>query len=745
VSTHTDELGVALTRFMGLLLTARAAKFNHDQPAIAAIRECATLVAGLLPESLANAEVRWSVGHGNWAAVPWIAVLHPQITDTTQHGIYPVLLFDESLYAVELALAQGVTNLKTALGRRDAVRVMAERATVVRPDLGGLRPLGFAADTDVDLGGSPLGRDYAASVIVHRRYAVGELPTSTISREVAALLEAYGDLLTAGVLNQWDDTTTDPDSDADSSSRHAVMVYVNRDANENFEFGGQDGWWGWKEPPSGLEALRPDDLIVFGRGFDNGSPRVSNAVWQRGHLGEVVVGRITQPPERTDQRIMPDEFTGAASYPWKVRFEHVGAEEQVSLLPAVRLSAEAVEGLRLSATTRGAGILVPVRGSSLLEEFADDNPQPTAATPAEVAFAASQFLADVEESGLRFASTDVTAFLAAALTKPFTILTGQSGSGKTQLAERLGDWFGSDQTGRPRCLLVPVRPDWTGPEYLFGYQDVLRSSPGKRVWAVPDALEFMMQARAEPHAPFLLLLDEMNLAHVERYFADFLSGLESRKDILPELTFRDGEWIATGNSQRLPFPRNLLVIGTVNVDETTYLFSPKVLDRAFTFEFRTALDDLDPAARRPTSIAPAEPGLLDGLLGVALDDDWQHDHPHPEVALLANDLRELHTLLRTSGHEFGHRVMYEAIRYAAILGAAGVAERYAVLDRIVLTKLLPKIHGTRSRVEDTLRALQTFALTELEPGGAARLPRTAEKLARMLKVLVKAQFVSFTE
>jgi 5-methylcytosine-specific restriction protein B len=86
-----------------------------------------------------------------------------------------------------------------------------------------------------------------------------------------------------------------------------------------------------------------------------------------------------------------------------------------------------------------------------------------------------------------------------------------------------------------------LRPDWTGPEYLFGYPDALRSSSGSELWAVPDALQFVLRANDEPREPYLLVLDEMNLAHVERYFADFLSGIESRHPILPELEHRDGD------------------------------------------------------------------------------------------------------------------------------------------------------------------------------------------------------------
>ena len=173
------------------------------------------------------------------------------------------------------------------------------------------------------------------------------------------------------------------------------------------------------------------------------------------------------------------------------------------------------------------------------------------------------------------------AFLAAVATKPFAILTGQSGSGKTQLAMKLGEWFGSNDHGQPRSLVVAVRPDWTGPEYLFGYPDVLRSSADRELWAVPDALEFVLRAKDESREPYLLLLDEMNLAHVERYFADFLSGIESRHPILPELERRDGEWIAVGNSQRLPLPRNVLVVGTVNVDDDVPVLAEGARSRVY--------------------------------------------------------------------------------------------------------------------------------------------------------------------
>lgn len=585
-----DDLAIALRRFLELFGEARTVKFGHAHPAVDALRECAKAIEELLPESLSGAKVKPSVGQGNWASVPWIAVLDPRETDTTRHGVYPVLLFSEDLTAVEMTIAQGVTDLTRTLGRPDAVRELDRRAQMLRPALITLGDLGFALDKDLDLGGSVLGRDYVASTVVHRRFTADLLNGTEVTDSAVALLDAYADLLVSGTLR----------------------------------------------------AVSED------------------------------------PAPGTDTTMMPPEA-------------------------------------------------------------------PLTATREDVRAAALAFWEAVEGSGLRLAPDLVASFFAALATKPFVILTGQSGSGKTQLAMRFGEWVGSDDQGRPRSLVVPVRPDWTGPEYLFGYPDALRSAPGKEVWAVPDALDFVLRAAAEPAEPYLLVLDEMNLAHVERYFADFLSGVESRLPILPVLAHADGEWVAVEGANRVPVPRNLVVVGTVNVDETTYLFSPKVLDRAFTFEFRTTAADLDPALRRPTPVDAGEQVHRRTIVRAILDDEWQHTHAHPSVDALAEDLALLHVLLSKSGHEFGHRVLYEALRYAAFLSSSGVEDRWSVLDRIVLTKLLPKVHGTRARVEAQLREMLSYAAAEDGDAVGPRMPLSADKLERMIGVLIEAQFVSFTE
>lgn len=353
----------------------------------------------------------------------------------------------------------------------------------------------------------------------------------------------------------------------------------------------------------------------------------------------------------------------------------------------------------------------------------------------------------------------VLAFVSSLVTKPLVVLTGLSGSGKTQIAIRFGEWLGVD-----RLHVAAVRPDWTGAEALFGYEDGLKQPKnGRAAWNVPGPLEFMLRAARDPQHPYLLVLDEMNLAHVERYFADVLSGMESGHECLPNLTKGDdGIWrIPAGAQARIAFPRNVWIVGTVNVDETTYMFSPKVLDRANTFEFRVNVGDLNARAQKPIACRPGDEALVRGLLSLASDDAWQEKNPSTFGSDLDRRLRQLHALLARHGLEFGHRMFYEALRFAALAEMAGLVELDQALDRLVIQKVLPRLHGSRKRLEPSILALMHFCrdlpdVVETDEKlptlnvdtpitGTARLPSSYDKLSRMLKNLRANQFVSFTE
>jgi 5-methylcytosine-specific restriction protein B len=136
-------------------------------------------------------------------------------------------------------------------------------------------------------------------------------------------------------------------------------------------------------------------------------------------------------------------------------------------------------------------------------------------------------------------------------------------------------WIAESDT---QYRVVAVGADWTTNENLLGYQDALRPE----IYRKPNngALDLILRARDDAARPYFLILDEMNLSHVERYFADTLSAIESGEPIAlhsatEDLSGGDGDTLPV--PPRLTLPKNLFIVGTVNVDETTYMFSPKVL------------------------------------------------------------------------------------------------------------------------------------------------------------------------
>ena len=164
--------------------------------------------------------------------------------------------------------------------------------------------------------------------------------------------------------------------------------------------------------------------------------------------------------------------------------------------------------------------------------------------------------------------------------KHFVLLSGLSGTGKTKLAELYAEAYHGINEGEINeyFLLVPVQPDWMDATGLIGYVNPLQQ---ETTYETTSFLQFLHQALERPDHPHFVCLDEMNLARVEYYFAPFLSAMETES---PIVIHQQDEPIDSVEP-KLDWPKNLFIIGTVNMDETTHAFSDKVLDRAFTLEF----------------------------------------------------------------------------------------------------------------------------------------------------------------
>lgn len=358
-----------------------------------------------------------------------------------------------------------------------------------------------------------------------------------------------------------------------------------------------------------------------------------------------------------------------------------------------------------------------------------------------------------------FSKQLISCFISSLLTKPFAILTGLSGSGKTKLAQAFAMWISAS---KEQYTIIPVGADWTNRDPLLGYPNSLVVNH----YVKPESgvLDILLRAHENYIAnrkvlskckPHLLILDEMNLSHVERYFADFLSTMESGDKIklysgdnrYSDFDIKNNPIESSLIPQEIVLPKNLFIIGTVNIDETTYMFSPKVLDRANTIEFRISeaemqsyftnhsklymnqlLEDVDANRGKGAGFA-VEFMKLAAREGITVN---KKDHQ--------NTFIHFFTELQKAGAEFGYRTANEITVLIAYLIHFEVDVNDAY-DIAIIQKLLPKLNGSRSKLNRIIPPL--LALCERE--GKIIYPLSHEKLSRMKKNADENGFASFAE
>ncbi len=355
--------------------------------------------------------------------------------------------------------------------------------------------------------------------------------------------------------------------------------------------------------------------------------------------------------------------------------------------------------------------------------------------------------------------------------KPFLLLAGLSGTGKTLLALAFSRWLAS---GAEQVQIVAVGADWTSSHHLLGYPDALDSSKFVRT----RSLDLLINANDHPDLPFFLILDEMNISHVERYFSDFLSAMESREDIDLHGGMSDRDKVPA----HLPFPSNLFVIGTINVDETTYMFSPKVIDRANVIEFTVTPTAMKSYLAGEADFSPAAIQGLGAGYGKALADAARGSAGLEDLdANAATDFRSgilgLFETLDRAGLQFGFRTAREMIRYLVVNRQlhADTWTPASAFDAQMVQRLLPRLNGDAAKLKPPLIALLAFCGSWLPGTGSppdvaaisaraaelaglehealrkicdelsATYPLTADKTWRMLKRLAEQGFTTAIE
>ena len=509
--------------------------------------------------------VEASAGNGNWASVPWISILDPGVTQTTQDGIYPVYLFCADGSGVYLSFNQGVTKIQQELGRKAAQEFINRKSVFLRKSFPKLREWGAAT---IHLQSkTKLGKSYEGANIAAKFYATNALPSDEILiSDLHALLELYKEI-----------------------------------ANQNEEF-----------INSGIKAISSQDIIE-------------------------------------DKKAMEQFAT--------------------------------------------------------VEQAVDSTLSPVTPLP-----------------------------------KPFLILAGISGSGKSRFVRTQAEL--SPQYPN-NYQLVAVRPDWHEPSDVVGYVSHMGAEPR---FVVTDCVKFIAnawkalidagcqvvdgkvqgeKAQLDAVAPYWLCLDEMNLAPVEQYFADYLVVLETREwqwrdesftysssalvqfnnllekgqqQLRGELSLDGEQYDSLWQSvleNGMGLPCNLVVAGTVNMDETTHGFSRKVIDRALTLDF----DEFFPNDfMQFQNATKANRALTFGRNSDArslFNDAAMQAYAEQSVAFL----NSLNAPLQSTHFQLGYRALNELLLSVECEQPQDEVTLQAIWDDFVMCKVLPRIEGDDSKLQ----------------------------------------------
>lgn len=364
--------------------------------------------------------------------------------------------------------------------------------------------------------------------------------------------------------------------------------------------------------------------------------------------------------------------------------------------------------------------------------------------------------------------SDIYRFLTAIRTKPFVLLAGISGTGKSRIVRKLAQAtvseelqvaYGNKYTDfekerwnihKPENFeIIQVKPNWHNSMDVVGY---LSNIPEPHYVFTPF-VEFIIKAMKYPTIPFFLCLDEMNLAPVEEYFAEFLSAIESRSyengvystdpiiksfdsfgnevcnnmirtffpEYNPDKQDNENEYLIDRlKNQGLMLPQNLIVIGTVNMDETTFSFSRKVLDRAMSIE----MNDVDYDSYLNGTTDNELKSLLETFDAVELNSllverpvnssdvigELGHDDENSDSKFVIDYLKRVNSLLDGTPFKLGYRAANEALLYLSASYKFNSGDRVKAMDNFTLMKILSRIEGDQSKLKLTDSKVDTERL-----------------------------------
>ena len=342
--------------------------------------------------------------------------------------------------------------------------------------------------------------------------------------------------------------------------------------------------------------------------------------------------------------------------------------------------------------------------------------------------------------------------LSALRAKPFAILAGHSGTGKSRYVKKLAymtcnaDELRVEGQLPGNYLLFQVKPNWHDSTELLGFRNAMDGNRYQKT----ALIEFLFRAYHFKDTPFFLCLDEMNLAPVEQYFAEFLSAMESKEPVpLNDIAADEDNLIELGcewedareylKSYKFSIPKNLFIVGTVNMDETTNQFSRKVLDRAFTIE----MTDVDFTNFGKVTEPSYEDTIEEASIEALLNGEQIVRELDAEDTVEGSALVKVQKALEPTAFAIAYRFAneYTLLKRAFEVFDPDGTMKLDALDQAVLMKILPRIAGERDYIEIVYGKKEDEGLRKALAGKADSLKKIDEILKRAKDM--NAQYITF--
>lgn len=673
-------------------------------------------------------EIKGSIGQGNWAKVPWVAIMDNDIQRLLKKAYNVVYLFSKDMKRIYLTFMQGVTKTSNEelINTRDKLRDSLD-----------LTP--FTTNNKINLADSGIGKDYELSTICYKEYKKSDFDNDDVINEGTLVndLKVFMDIY-----------------------KEYKEKYIIGDNTKQLVMKKKVDWssfnWGFTIPrefhqkiyDSISEEIEPSESQDITLKYNNKDYNVSIRNVNRNTNSETLQMRYDGNDEF--KNLLTDRFN--QSYNYIVKERKIKSENGATR-PQVDVPEERAEYLSIYYTGDPDKFILEFSTLDVEEK-----------SPQKVIGSINQY---INSKGFTYPAGLIENFYLSLKTKPFVLLAGVSGTGKTKLVKLFAEAIGCT-VSNGQFKLISVRPDWSDSSDLLGYKDIKGDfQPGPMI-------DILKKAKADPDHVYFVCLDEMNLARVEYYFSDFLSIMETRKKdeegrILTSYLLEERDFAEPEDREEyaeLIIPDNLYIVGTVNMDETTHPFSKKVLDRANTIEFseinlmkyrlsNTEVDLEIESSRVSNQFLKSDYLTLNNC-------SFANEDIIEEVV---KKLQKINDILEQASLQVGYRVRDEFCFYMIYNQQEGLIDQKQAFDFQLMQKILPRIQGSSRSIKKVLIQLFNFttgedlSLNEGEVGNEAvkivedykanksdldiNYPMSAEKIATMIKRIEEDGFTAY--